>query len=359
MIKEIKKKKILHIVEAFGGGIFSFLVDLVNATSNDFDIVIAYSKRTQTPENFKSYFASNVKFIEVKNFTRSISLKKDLKAFFEVRKIIKEEKPEIIHLHSSKAGFIGRFAGNGKKIKMLYNPHGFSFLMQDSSKLKRKIYWIIEKLGALRKCTIVGCSQGEYEEALKLSKNAICINNGINVEKLQEETKDFETKEIDLENLKICTSGRIGYQKNPEFFNEIAENLPNIQFTWIGDGDLREKLTSENVIVTGWKTRKEVLELVNENDIFILTSLWEGLPISLLEAMYLEKPCLVTNCIGNKDVIRHGENGFIIDEKNYKSIIGNVNKRKFEEVSKKAKEDILKEFNIKKMTEKYRGEYYG
>lgn len=359
MIEEAKKKKILHIVEAFGGGVFSFLVDLVNATSSEFDIVIAYSKRAQTPENFKTYFASNVKFIEVKNFTRSISFKKDIKAFLEIRKIIKEEKPEIIHLHSSKAGFLGRFAANGKKIKMLYNPHGFSFLMQDSSELKRKIYWIIEKLGALRKCTIVGCSQGEYEEALKLSKNAICINNGINVEKLQEETKDFETKEIDLENLKICTSGRIGYQKNPEFFNEIAENLPNIQFTWIGDGDLREKLTSENVIVTGWKTRKEVLELVNENDIFILTSLWEGLPISLLEAMYLEKPCLVTNCIGNKDVIRHGENGFIIDEKNYKSIIGNVNKRKFEEVSKKAKEDILKEFNIKKMTEKYRGEYYG
>ncbi len=358
MIEE-KRKKVLHIVEAFAGGIFSILVDLVNSTCDEFDIVIAYSKRVQTPENFKSYFAPNVKFIEVKNFTRSISFKKDIKAFFEIRKIIKEEKPDVIHLHSSKAGFLGRFAANGKKIRMLYNPHGFSFLMQDSSKLKRKIYWIIEKIGAMRKCTIVGCSQGEYEEALKLSKNSICINNGLNVEKLQNETKDFKRKDIDFNNLKICTSGRIGYQKNPKLFNKIAENFPELKFTWIGDGDLREELTSKNINITGWKTRSEVLELVNENDIFVLTSLWEGLPVSLLEAMYLGKICIVTDCIGNRDVIKDGENGFIINEENYKNVIQNLNNTVCQKVSKKAKQDILDKFNVKKMAEEYRREYYG
>lgn len=359
MVEENNRKKILHIVEAFAGGIFSILVDLVNSTCNEFDIVIAYSKRVQTPENFKSYFASNVKFIEVENFTRNISLKKDLKAFFEIRKIIKEEKPDIIHLHSSKAGFLGRFAANGNKIKILYNPHGFSFLMQDSSKLKRKIYWLIEKIGAFRKCTIVGCSQGEYEEALKLSKNAICINNGLNVDKLQNETKNFKTRDIDFDNLKICTSGRIGYQKNPKLFNKIAESFPEFKFTWIGDGDLKNKLTSKNITITGWKTRAEVLELVNENDIFILTSLWEGLPVSLLEAMYLGKVCIVTDCIGNRDVIKDGENGFIIDEENYKEIINSLNNNICQEVSKAAKQDILNKFNLEKMTEEYRREYYG
>lgn len=356
---ENNRKKILHIVEAFAGGIFSILVDLVNSSCKEFDIVIAYSKRIQTPENFKSYFASNVKFIEVENFTRNISLKKDLKAFFEIRKIIKEEKPDIIHLHSSKAGFLGRFAANGNKIKILYNPHGFSFLMQDSSKLKRKIYWLIEKIGAFRKCTIVGCSQGEYEEALKLSKNSICINNGLNVKKLQNETKNFKTKDIDFKKLNICTSGRIGYQKNPELFNKIAENFPEFKFTWIGDGDLKNKLTSKNINITGWKTRDEVLEFVNENDIFILTSLWEGLPVSLLEAMYLSKVCIVTDCIGNRDVIKDGENGFIINEENYKNVIQNLNNTVCQKVSKKAKQDILDEFNVQKMAEEYRREYYG
>lgn len=201
----MSKKKILHIVEAFGGGIYSFIVDLLKETNEDKEIVVCYSRRKQTPENFEKDFNKNIKFIEIKNFERSINLVKDLKAFFEVRNIIKQEKPDIIHLHSSKAGFIGRFATNGKRIKMLYNPHGFSFLMQNTSILKRKIYWIIEKVASFRNCKIVGCSKGEYEEALKLTSNAIRIDNGIDIDRLKEETKDLNKKEINLENLKVCT----------------------------------------------------------------------------------------------------------------------------------------------------------
>lgn len=353
----MEKKKVLHVVEAFGGGIFSFLVDLVNGTNEEFEIVIAYSKRNQTPDNFESYFNKKVKFIEVKNFTRSISPINDFKAFIEVKNIIKEEKPQIIHLHSSKAGFIGRFATSGKKTKMLYNPHGFSFLMQNSSKIKRMLYWLIEKVGAMRKCTIVGCSEGEYEEALKLTSNSICINNGVNVETLQKELNQLEEKNVDFNNLKICTSGRIGFQKNPRLFNDIAQCFPNIQFTWIGEGELRNELTASNINITGWKTREEVLKLVNENDVFILTSLWEGLPISLLEAMYLGKCCIVTDCIGNSDVIKDNQNGFVIKNENYKSIIENLDKEVYKRVSENAKQDILCEFNTKIMINKYIEQY--
>ena len=88
----MKRKKVLHIVESFGSGIFSFLVDLVNSTNDEFDITIAYGIRAETPKKFKSYFNEKIKFVEVKNFTRSINPIKDLKAFFEVKKIIKEEK---------------------------------------------------------------------------------------------------------------------------------------------------------------------------------------------------------------------------------------------------------------------------
>lgn len=353
----MKKKKILHIVESLGGGIFSFLVDLVNNTDDEFDITIAYGIRVETPENFKSYFSNNIKFIEVKNFTRNINPIKDLKAFFEVKKIIKEENPDVIHLHSSKAGFIGRFATNCKKKTVLYNPHGFSFLMKDCSKIKRFMYWCLEKIGSLRKCTIVACSYGEYQEALKLSKNSICINNGINIEKLDKKIKNFNKHNIDFNNLKICTSGRIGYQKNPELFNQIAEDLPNLEFTWIGDGELKDKLTSPNIKVTGWKNREEVLKIVNDNDIFILTSLWEGLPISLLEAMYLKKVCIVTNCIGNRDVIKDEKNGFIIKNNDYKEIIEKINSENYNEISKKAEKDILAVFNTDRMVEEYKKEY--
>lgn len=356
------KKKVLIIVESFGSGVFNFLVDLVNGIDKEFDVVIAYGVREETLPNFKDYFGKNIKFIRVENFTRSINPTKDFKALKEIRKIVKEEKPDIVHLHSSKAGILGRLAVNGNKIKMFYNPHGFSFLKKDDSKLKRGIYWTIEKLTACinGKCVIVGCSQGEYKEAKKLNKRAICINNGIDIKKLAMETDDIKLKGIDYESLKICTIGRIGYQKNPEMFNKIAESFPKIQFTWIGEGKLKDKLTSTNVQVTGWKERKDVLQILNNSDIFVLTSLWEGLPLSLLEAMYMKKICIVSNCIGNRDVIENGKNGYISD--NLEDFIENIkivikNKSQNNKIISNAYNDVINKYNVERMIDEYRRIY--
>ena len=351
------KKKVLHIVEAFGGGVFTILVDLINGLSRKYEIVVAYSLRPQTPKNFEEYFDKNIKFIKIENFTRSIDLKKDIKALREIKKIVKEEKPDIVHLHSSKAGILGRIGIHDKSIKMFYNPHGFSFLKLDDSKIKRLIYKTIEQGAAIinHKCTIIGCSKGEHEEARRLNKNSICINNGINIEKLKEETKDLKEKKIDYNNLKICTVGRIGFQKNPRMFNEIAENFPNLQFTWIGDGELRNELTSPNITITGWLERKDVLQELNEKDVFLLTSLWEGLPISLLEAMYMKKICIVSNVIGNKDVIDN-TNGYVVNELNeYIKSINNIVKEKLKQkkICEKAYSDILNNYNTKIMIEEY------
>ena len=166
--------------------------------------------------------------------------------------------------------------------------------------------------------------------------------------------------EIDYNNVKICTVGRIGFQKNPRMFNEIAEKFPNLQFTWIGDGELRKELTSSNIKITGWKNREEVLKELNKNDIFILPSLWEGLPISLLEAMYMKKICIVSNVIGNKDVIEEGENAFISKNlDNYISIIDKVKKmeNKVIKIQEKEYQDILNVYNIEEMIKKYVEEY--
>ena len=359
------KKKVLIIVESFGSGVFNFLVDLVNGIDKEFDVVIAYGLREETLPNFKDYFGKNIKFIRVENFTRSINPTKDFKALKEIRKIVKEEKPDIVHLHSSKAGILGRLAVNGNKIKMFYNPHGFSFLKKDDSKLKRGIYWTIEKLTACinGKCVIVGCSKGEYKEAKKLNKRAICINNGIDIKKLAMETDDIKLKGIDYENLKICTIGRIGYQKNPEMFNKIAESFPKIQFTWIGEGKLKDKLTSTNVQVTGWKERKDVLQILNNSDIFVLTSLWEGLPLSLLEAMYMKKICIVSNCIGNRDVIEDGKNGYVSE--NFGEFIDKI-KKVIEDKNEKnnniifnAYNDVVNKYNVEIMVNKYINKYLG
>lgn len=302
------KKKILFIVEAMGGGVFTYIVDLANELVKTYDMHIAYAVRPQTPENYSDYFEKSVHLIEVKSFTRSINPLKDIKAIPEVKRIAEKVKPDIIHLHSSKAGVVGRIAFNGKDVPLFYTPHGYSFLMENYKLMKRQMFKIIESVMAKRNCTTISCSPGEHLETLKLTKKAIYVNNGINTVELDKILGRVEKVDHPFT---VFTLGRICYQKNPGLFNAIAEAMPKIRFLWIGDGELREKLKNENIEITGWVDRNEALRRSMNADVFVLTSLWEGLPISLLESMYMKKLCVVTDVIGNHDVIVNGRNGFV------------------------------------------------
>jgi glycosyltransferase involved in cell wall biosynthesis len=300
-------QKILHIVEPLAAGIHTFLVELVNRQCDYLEVYIAYGVRPHTHKNFKEYFDKRVHWIKVENFQRSVGFK-DIKAFFEIKHIVCEAKPDIIHLHSSKAGFLGRWAFNGSKYKIFYTPHGLSFLMQDSSKLKRWVYWFLEYVSTFRKATIIACGKGEYEAVLKLSPKCTYVNNGINVNDL----KSFLREKKSINEMPVaCITGRISHQKNPKLFNEIAMLLPQVKFIWVGAGELQSELTSPNIEITGWVNRETALELLTKADFFILPSLWEGLPLSLLEAMYLRKICLVSDVIGYRDAIENERNGFI------------------------------------------------
>ena len=103
-----EKKKILYIVEAMGGGVFTYIVDLANELVDTYDMYIAYAVRKQTPSNYKDYFDKRIHMIEVKNFARAINATKDIAAFFEIRKIAKEIKPDIIHLHWEDLHSVGK-----------------------------------------------------------------------------------------------------------------------------------------------------------------------------------------------------------------------------------------------------------
>lgn len=347
--------KILHIVEAFGGGVYTFMEALLKQTSEEFEIVVAYAIRPQTPADFLERFDKKIKFIEVKHFQRSINPFSDVAAGFELRKIVKEEKPDVIHLHSAKAGFLGRVFLNNRKTPTLYTPHGYAFMKKDDSAIKRKIYYGIEWFAGRSRALTVGCSNGEWEAAKKVSKKAICISNGIDYSELPEPKEERSS-----EKLLVATIGRVCYQKNPEMFNQVALSMPEADFLWVGEGDMDDSLTAPNIERTGWKLREETLQLLNKADVFLLLSLWEGLPISLLEAMYLKKVCIVTDVVGNRDVIKHGENGYIVRSAEecveiLKRMDGSLASER--ELREKAHADILNCYNIANMGENYAGVY--
>lgn len=242
-------KKILHIVEAMGGGIFTYLVELANNLSEEYDVTIAFGIRSETPDNYADYFNEKINLVRVKKFSRSVNLIKDLKASLELYKIVKGLKPDIIHLHSSKAGAIGRMLFGNEKQKMFYTPHGYSFLMQDVSPIKKRVYKLIEKTCGKRNCLTVACGKGEWEESLKVSKKCAYISNGINMQKIDSELAACSY--IQNQEFTVYTVGRIDYQKNPEMFNAIAELMPDIKFVWIGEGDMKNHLKSSNIHITG------------------------------------------------------------------------------------------------------------
>ncbi|MCU7197749.1 glycosyltransferase [Turicibacter sanguinis] len=352
--------KIVHLVESFGGGVYSFLKDLCNSQALDDEVIVVYSKREQTPDNFQDDFNKNVKLINIQ-MKREINVQQDLISLFKVYNVLKEVSPDIIHLHSSKAGVLGRIAAsllNYNHKAVFYNPHGYGFLQQNISKLKRYMYFYIEKIVANINGTIIAVSKGEYEESKKLTNRVLRIDNAINTDDLNKLIKDkVKTKDI-----KIGTIGRISHQKNPQLFNEIAKRFSQYEFIWIGDGDLKHELNSPNISVTGWLNRESAVELLNSVDIYIQTSLWEGLPIALLEAMYMQKPVLVTNVIGNKDVIENNINGFIctnIEEFYYSINLLLGNSDLYNEVAQNAFNFILENHSLRKMVEKYNKAYTG
>lgn len=364
MLENISMKKVVHVAESFGGGVYSFLTQLCNEIVEDYEIVIVYSLREDTPKDFRKDFDPRIRFVKV-DMCRGFNTYKNIKSLFLLRKVLKKENPYIIHLHSSKAGFLGRIASYLNKFNMnrvFYNPHGFAFLQQNFSDRKRKIFYGMEKVAARLGGNIVGCSKTEYKYSLNLTNRSFNVNNAINNKIIDNESRDIlytgenETKHNPI----IGIVGRITHAKNPELFNDIATLFPELTFMWIGDGELKHLLTSPNIIVTGWLSKKELYKKLISIDIYIMTSLWEGLPISLLEAMYFEKPSIVSNVIGNKDVIKHYESGFIANNKSefikYINILLEDSDLK-EKICKCAKKQIVEEFCIERMVDEYKKLY--
>lgn len=305
--------KIVHVVECFAGGVFSFLSNLTNELDKEEYIVIYGINRDNTPSDFREKFPPNTKFIPWKSASRSLNPLTDLKALWELYIILKKiDDIDIIHLHSSKAGFLGRIVSFllGKSSRTIYTPHAISFLRLDVSPKKRKIFIWMERFASFFGGKIVACSQSEKEAIEEQGiKNVTFINNGI--KKLQ-----IEKKVNTSDKTTIISVGRLSIQKNPKLFNDIALEFidnPNIQFIWCGDGELKSELTSPNIKYTGWIEQKKLESYLANADIYLSTSLWEGLPLSVLEAMSIGLPVILSNCVGNRDLVE--DNGVLYIDK--------------------------------------------
>lgn len=347
-------KKLLMVCEAFGGGVFTYVSQLCNDIVDDFEVFLAYSLRPQTPKNYKEFLDKRVHLIEVKNFSAKglTNISNDIKVIKGLRIIEKKIQPDVIHLHSSVAGGIGRLAFKGKNNTVVYTPHGYAHILMGGG-MKCKIYGIMEAvLGRISNAITLTCCESEDEVAKGLTRRTAYIETGVNLADLSSSLDGIEP--VKNEKFTVFTLGRACTQKQPQLFNRIAELVPEARFVWIGNGELENELTAPNMEVTGWKPRKEALAMAKGADAFILCSLGEAIAMSLIENMYIKKLILVSNVMGNKSVIHDGVNGYVCEKaEDYAEKIKIAMKKFPTELSERAYRDVLEIYNTEVMKKKF------
>lgn len=304
--------RILHIIESDGGTVeFIFLLAKCSA---DTEHIVFAGKRAwialkKIEELNPTNFPLNLMLIYWEGAEREISLTKDINALLFLLKWLKSQKNyDVIHLHSSKAGFLGRVATKiARKKNVVYTTQAVSFIRTDISKIKRKLFILLEQIGSRLGGTVVCCSDSERLAMLEKGIKAITIPNGTQFTPLPTVSPAGDT-------VKVMSIGRATIQKNPAMFRKIADGFISnrqVEFIWVGDGELKEELVADNIKITGWLSREKVRETLLEADIYVSTASWEGMPFAVLEAMAFAKPLVLSYCIGNVDLVKNQANGFI------------------------------------------------
>jgi glycosyltransferase involved in cell wall biosynthesis len=353
---------IIHIVEPFAAGVATYIKSLAENMMDNTHIIIHGERSNLTAAaEVKKYFPkNNVKFIRWSNVQRELHFKKDFNALVRLIRILKRFKTaDAVHLHSSKAGFLGRIACSIVGIEnVIYTPNGASFLIDDLSDFKVSLYKRLEQFASLFGGRVICTSKSERRAYVDIGIKASYINNGTSILT----TDDVKTVK-NLNTFRIITAGRIVSQKGPKEFNELAERfkeLKNFEFVWIGDGQDRNLLSSENIRVTGWLTADEVQQEIKNSDLYLSTSKYEGLPLAVLEAMNLKKCLLLSDCVGNRDLVRSGKNGELfstVDDAEQKILNMYAYRESIRSMGEYSYELCFHYFNAEKMASSYNDEY--
>jgi len=330
-MNELKKPKVVYFITKLElGGAQKVCLALFNSLKGD-----AFLISGQHGE-LAQEVVSNQNFIPLKNLGREVNFIKDLKAawelYLQLRKLKKTYPNIILHTHSTKAGFMGRAVGLLAGIKhIVHTVHGFSF-NPNQSWLAYYFCFFLELACPLFTSKIIFVSNSDLRrvESFKfVKKKALLIRAAVDFNKLLPKLK--KSLEIRMQNrasgkFTIGTVACFKPQKNLfaliSAFKELSKSISqdiSLHLEIIGDGALRVALEEKiknlglenNVTLLGWQ--KNPADFMMRWNAFTLTSLWEGLPCSLVEARLLKIPAACYNVNGISEVLIDNENGFLIE----------------------------------------------
>lgn len=295
--------KILQVItQSELGGAQTVVVQLANNLSKEHDVVLVAGQG-----DGKMWDMVNDKVVRENcpHLQRSISLKNDFLAAIELRRLYKKYRPDIIHLHSSKAGTLGRIVFPSKKI--VYTVHGF-----DSIRLAFRKFLPIEKCLQYFCKAVVGVSK--YDErnlrTEKIDKNVFTVYNGIIIPDTNNLTN---IPQFITEKPIVLSIARVAAPKRADIFIEVARILPKYEFIWVGN---QCEITEYGTLPSNCHFVGNIPNagaLCSKADLLMLSSDYEGLPMVILEAMSFGKPVVASNVGGISEIVRNDINGYTIE----------------------------------------------
>ncbi|MFH1413458.1 MAG: glycosyltransferase family 4 protein [Candidatus Omnitrophota bacterium] len=322
----MRRTKLLYIITKLElGGAQKQLLSLIsNLDRERFDIFLITAKTGLLLDEASKL--SRLKIKKSRFLERPINPLKDILALFEIYRFIKKQNIEIVHTHSSKAGILGRLAAWLAKTRyIIHTVHGWPFNDFQAGFL-RNLYIGLERFvaGFTDRLIVVSChdkEKGLVNNIGKADKYSL-IHYGIDFDKFNKKEQNIKKElGIGLNDFVVTNISCFKPQKSCLDFVKLAHlvnrNLSHVKFLLVGDGDLRRNIESliiklklqDQIILTG--CRKDIPEILSITDVLSLTSLWEGVPIAVLEAMAAGCPVLATNTGGIAEIVAEGITGFL------------------------------------------------
>lgn len=373
--------KVLRIINRFNLGGPTYNVTFLSRYMSDEFETELYGGTHEDHEGNSLFipeqYGLNPKVIDV--LERNVNFSNDRKALREIRKIIRDYKPDVVHTHASKAGALGRYAAIKEKVPVVIHTfHGHVFHSY-FGRLKTGFYKTVERYLAKRSDAVIAISPIQKNELVKqhqvVPENKVrVIPLGFDLDKFQAETavkreKFREEHQVKENELAIGIIGRLAPVKNHSGFIEALELTAqstdkNLVVFVVGDGELRseiedqankvsEKYRNLRFIFTSWI--RDVDRILPAFDIVALSSFNEGTPVSLIEAQAAGVPVISTDVGGVKDIVNNEETGVVVsgefNAKSYSKALTDLilNEEKRQKMSQNGWSFVKDKFHYKRL----------